>query len=86
MFVSSHRSVEDGGLWSLTLENYILTNNLATDHPKAVRKLYGSADRLIYTFFVFNFNLPVRAVTVTTRFHTELVVVGSVCSQCLRAD
>ncbi|XP_044078917.1 E3 ubiquitin-protein ligase listerin [Siniperca chuatsi] len=40
------RSVEDGGLWSLTLENYIHTNNLAATHSATVRKLYGSADRL----------------------------------------
>ncbi|KAM9348056.1 E3 ubiquitin-protein ligase listerin [Symphorus nematophorus] len=40
------RSVEDGGLWSLTLENYIHTNNLAATHSAAVRKLYGSADSL----------------------------------------
>uniref|UniRef100_A0A671VF31 E3 ubiquitin-protein ligase listerin n=1 Tax=Sparus aurata TaxID=8175 RepID=A0A671VF31_SPAAU len=41
------RSVEDGGLWSLTLENYIFTNNLAATHDATVRRLYGSADRLI---------------------------------------
>ncbi|XP_034406207.1 E3 ubiquitin-protein ligase listerin [Cyclopterus lumpus] len=40
------RSVEDGGLWSLTLENYIHTNNLAATHSATLRKLYGSADSL----------------------------------------
>ncbi|XP_020495512.2 E3 ubiquitin-protein ligase listerin [Labrus bergylta] len=40
------RSVECGGLWSLTLENYIQTNNLAATHTSTVRKLYGSADSL----------------------------------------
>nr|XP_046266953.1 E3 ubiquitin-protein ligase listerin isoform X2 [Scatophagus argus] len=40
------RSVEDGGLWSLTLENYIHTNNLATTKSAALRKLYGNADSL----------------------------------------
>ncbi|XP_073335390.1 E3 ubiquitin-protein ligase listerin [Pagrus major] len=40
------RSVEDGGLWSLTLENYIFTNNLAATHNATVRRLYGSADSL----------------------------------------
>ncbi|XP_070699650.1 E3 ubiquitin-protein ligase listerin isoform X2 [Pempheris klunzingeri] len=40
------RSLEDGGLWSLTLENYIHTNNLAATHSATVRKLYGSADSL----------------------------------------
>ncbi|XP_054482407.1 E3 ubiquitin-protein ligase listerin [Anoplopoma fimbria] len=40
------RSLEDGGLWSLTLENYIHTNNLAATHSGTVRKLYGSADSL----------------------------------------
>ncbi|XP_008290701.1 E3 ubiquitin-protein ligase listerin [Stegastes partitus] len=39
-------SVTDGGLWSLTLENYIHTNNLADAHRAAVRKLYGSANSL----------------------------------------
>lgn len=41
------RSMEDGGLWSLTLENYIHTNQLAVTHNPTVRKLYGSADRLV---------------------------------------
>ncbi|KAI3373165.1 hypothetical protein L3Q82_006491 [Scortum barcoo] len=40
------RSVEYGGLWSLTLENYIHTNNLAATHGSTVRKLYNSADSL----------------------------------------
>lgn len=36
------RSVEDGGLWSLTLDNYIHTSNYTN---KNVRKLYDSVDR-----------------------------------------
>uniref|UniRef100_UPI0037E875A9 E3 ubiquitin-protein ligase listerin n=1 Tax=Semicossyphus pulcher TaxID=241346 RepID=UPI0037E875A9 len=40
------RSLEEGGLWSLTLENYIHTNNLAAAHSAKLRKLYGSADNL----------------------------------------
>ncbi|XP_028277901.1 E3 ubiquitin-protein ligase listerin isoform X2 [Parambassis ranga] len=40
------RSLADEGLWSLTLENYIHTNNLADTHPAAVTKLYGSAESL----------------------------------------
>ncbi|XP_017273716.1 E3 ubiquitin-protein ligase listerin [Kryptolebias marmoratus] len=40
------RSVMDGGLWSLTLENYINTNNLAITHGAALRGLYGSSDSL----------------------------------------
>ncbi|KAE8287484.1 E3 ubiquitin-protein ligase listerin [Larimichthys crocea] len=40
------RSVEDGGLWSLTLENYIHSNDLAVAHGAAMRRLYGSADSL----------------------------------------
>lgn len=39
------RSVEDGGLWSLTLENYIHTNNLAS-RAATLRKIYHSADSL----------------------------------------
>ncbi|XP_026038104.1 E3 ubiquitin-protein ligase listerin isoform X1 [Astatotilapia calliptera] len=37
------RSVTEGGLWSLTLENYIHSNSL---EGAAVRKLYGSANSL----------------------------------------
>ncbi|KAM3869223.1 E3 ubiquitin-protein ligase listerin [Diretmus argenteus] len=40
------RSVEDGGLWSLTLENYIQSNNLAATDDVAIRMLYGSPDSL----------------------------------------
>ncbi|KAM6907339.1 E3 ubiquitin-protein ligase listerin [Xenentodon cancila] len=40
------KSVMDGGLWSLTLENYIQANNLAATHGTAVRRLYGSAESL----------------------------------------
>lgn len=40
------RSVELGGLWSLTLEEYIDTNNLEATHSASLRKLYGSADSL----------------------------------------
>lgn len=40
------RSVEYGGLWCLTLENYICTNNLAATHSKPLRKLYGNIDSL----------------------------------------
>eukprot|EP00064_Thunnus_orientalis_P010735 superscaffoldBa00001484_g10762 len=40
------RSVELGGLWSLTLEDYIDTNNLEATHSASLRKLYGSADSL----------------------------------------
>ncbi|XP_041864209.1 E3 ubiquitin-protein ligase listerin [Melanotaenia boesemani] len=40
------RSVTDGGLWSLTLENYIQANNLVATQRAAVRELYGNADSL----------------------------------------
>ncbi|KAK5612984.1 hypothetical protein CRENBAI_003373 [Crenichthys baileyi] len=40
------RSVTDGGLWSLTLENYIQTNNLSATCSGAIRRLYDSADSL----------------------------------------
>ncbi|XP_015237598.1 PREDICTED: E3 ubiquitin-protein ligase listerin [Cyprinodon variegatus] len=40
------RSVTEGGLWSLTLENYILTHNLAATHRRALNRLYDSADSL----------------------------------------
>ncbi|KAM6985180.1 LOW QUALITY PROTEIN: E3 ubiquitin-protein ligase listerin [Aplochiton taeniatus] len=36
------RSVEEGGLWSLTLEDYIHANNMAATNASALRKLYGS--------------------------------------------
>ncbi|XP_058483459.1 E3 ubiquitin-protein ligase listerin [Solea solea] len=38
------RSMEDGGLWSLTLENYIHTNNLAATCLAAVRQLYSAVE------------------------------------------
>lgn len=41
------RSVEDGDLWSLTLENYVHSKKLKANHSATVRNLYGSADRLI---------------------------------------
>lgn len=41
------RSLEDGGLWSLTLGNYISTNKLAATHPSTIRGLYGRADSLL---------------------------------------
>ncbi|KAM9846961.1 E3 ubiquitin-protein ligase listerin [Aulostomus maculatus] len=40
------RSVELGGLWSLTLDNYIHANNLAASHSVSLRKLYSTADSL----------------------------------------
>ncbi|XP_077403469.1 E3 ubiquitin-protein ligase listerin [Vanacampus margaritifer] len=41
------RSVELGGLWSLTLENYISTHNLAATHSASLRKLYDSVESLL---------------------------------------
>ncbi|XP_068600675.1 E3 ubiquitin-protein ligase listerin [Brachionichthys hirsutus] len=38
------RSMTDGGLWSLTLENYIHTDDLAASCSAAVRTLYCSVD------------------------------------------
>ncbi|XP_069577301.1 E3 ubiquitin-protein ligase listerin [Brachyistius frenatus] len=40
------RAVTDGGLWSLTLDNYIHTNVSAATRCAAVRKLYSSANSL----------------------------------------
>ncbi|XP_032432483.1 E3 ubiquitin-protein ligase listerin [Xiphophorus hellerii] len=40
------RSVTDGGLWTLTLENYIHTNDLAATCSGALKRLYDSADSL----------------------------------------
>ncbi|PWA23009.1 hypothetical protein CCH79_00001849 [Gambusia affinis] len=40
------RSVTDGGLWTLTLENYIHTNDLAATCSGALKRLYDSADCL----------------------------------------
>ncbi|KAF7206545.1 E3 ubiquitin-protein ligase listerin isoform X2 [Nothobranchius furzeri] len=40
------RSLTDGGLWSLTLDDYISTNNLAATHGAALRRLFGSSDSL----------------------------------------
>lgn len=78
------RSMEDGGLWSLTLENYIHTNKLAVTHNPTVRKLYGSADRYNSLFII-----PLKAVIfplVPSCSVLILVCVWSVCCQCLRAN
>uniref|UniRef100_A0A667XXH2 E3 ubiquitin-protein ligase listerin n=1 Tax=Myripristis murdjan TaxID=586833 RepID=A0A667XXH2_9TELE len=45
-----YRSVEEGGLWSLTLENYIQTNNLAATDSTTITNLYRSADRSVFDF------------------------------------
>lgn len=39
------RSVAEGDLWSLTLEDYIHINKLAETRGGKLRKLYSSADR-----------------------------------------
>uniref|UniRef100_A0A8C5G0K6 E3 ubiquitin-protein ligase listerin n=1 Tax=Gouania willdenowi TaxID=441366 RepID=A0A8C5G0K6_GOUWI len=45
LFIFVHfRSVTDGGLWSLTLDHYIRTNDLANTGD--LKKLFGSADSL----------------------------------------
>lgn len=43
--LSHRRSIEEGGLWSLTLENYIHTNNLANTNSAALRQLYNTEER-----------------------------------------
>ncbi|KAF6723533.1 E3 ubiquitin-protein ligase listerin [Oryzias melastigma] len=40
------KSLQDGGLWSLTLQNFLSTNNRAGSCIAAIRKLYGRADSL----------------------------------------
>ncbi|XP_049597872.1 E3 ubiquitin-protein ligase listerin [Syngnathus scovelli] len=40
------RSIELGGLWSLTLENYIGTHDLAVTRSTSLKKLYGSVESL----------------------------------------
>lgn len=40
------RSIEEGGLWSLTLENYIQSNNLAENESATLKKLYNSPESL----------------------------------------
>ncbi|XP_077447675.1 E3 ubiquitin-protein ligase listerin [Stigmatopora argus] len=41
------RSVKHGGLWALTLENFIQSHNLADTHSPSLRKLYNSEDNLL---------------------------------------
>lgn len=41
----SQRSLQDGGLWSLTLHNFLSTNGQEGSCVAALRRLYGSADR-----------------------------------------
>lgn len=42
------RSVTEGGLWSLALENYIRSNSL---EGAAVRKLYSTVNRSVMNLF-----------------------------------
>lgn len=46
----SSRSLTDGGLWSLTLEDYIHTNKLGAAHSANLKKLYDNVERLIICF------------------------------------
>ncbi|XP_053703899.1 E3 ubiquitin-protein ligase listerin [Synchiropus splendidus] len=41
------RSAEEGGLWSLTLETFIRSNNLPASHRSNLRNLYGPVDSLM---------------------------------------
>ncbi|XP_075958001.1 E3 ubiquitin-protein ligase listerin [Anarhichas minor] len=71
------RSVEDGGLWSLTLENYIHTNNLAATHSATVRRLYGSADSLFPVSQSKLSTLQVLCPTMTTEDQETLVALAT---------
>lgn len=46
LYIMFYRSIEEGGLWSLTLENYIQSNNLAENESATLKKLYNSPERL----------------------------------------
>ncbi|XP_020778547.1 E3 ubiquitin-protein ligase listerin [Boleophthalmus pectinirostris] len=40
------RSIEEGGLWSLALENYIINENLVRNQSAVLKKLYNTAECL----------------------------------------
>ncbi|XP_022618453.1 E3 ubiquitin-protein ligase listerin [Seriola dumerili] len=70
-------SVEDGGLWSLTLENYIHTNNLAATGSATVRKLYGSVDSLFPVTQSKLSTLQVLCPTMTIKDRETLVALAT---------
>uniref|UniRef100_A0A8C9Z2U3 E3 ubiquitin-protein ligase listerin n=1 Tax=Sander lucioperca TaxID=283035 RepID=A0A8C9Z2U3_SANLU len=71
------RSVEDGGLWSLTLENYIHTNNLADTHSATLRELYGSSDSLFPVSQSKLSTLQVLCPTMTQKDRETLVALAT---------
>uniref|UniRef100_A0A3P9M3P8 E3 ubiquitin-protein ligase listerin n=1 Tax=Oryzias latipes TaxID=8090 RepID=A0A3P9M3P8_ORYLA len=67
------KSLQDGGLWSLTLQNFLSTNSREGSCVAAVRRLYGSADSL---FPVSQSTLSTLQVIVTamTDEHRETLI------------
>ncbi|XP_029956883.1 E3 ubiquitin-protein ligase listerin isoform X1 [Salarias fasciatus] len=71
------RSVTDGGLWSLTLQNYIHTTNLATAQSAALRKLYGTSNSLFPVSQSKLSTLQVLCPTMTTEDRETLVTLAT---------
>ncbi|CAJ1063926.1 E3 ubiquitin-protein ligase listerin [Xyrichtys novacula] len=71
------RSVEDGGLWSLALENYIHTNNLASTHSATIRKLYSHVESLFPVSQSKLSTLQVLCPTMTREDREALVVLAT---------
>uniref|UniRef100_A0AAQ4R4P0 E3 ubiquitin-protein ligase listerin n=1 Tax=Gasterosteus aculeatus aculeatus TaxID=481459 RepID=A0AAQ4R4P0_GASAC len=71
------RSVEGGGLWSLTLGNYIHTNKLAATHSGTLRTLYGSADSLFPVSHSKLSTLQVLCPTMTKEDRETLVALAT---------
>ncbi|GAA6232148.1 E3 ubiquitin-protein ligase listerin [Lates japonicus] len=71
------RSLEDGGLWSLTLENYIHTNNMAATGSATVRKLYSSVDSFFPVSQSKLSTLQVLCPTMTKKDRENLVALAT---------
>uniref|UniRef100_A0A3P8VKB1 E3 ubiquitin-protein ligase listerin n=1 Tax=Cynoglossus semilaevis TaxID=244447 RepID=A0A3P8VKB1_CYNSE len=71
------RSIEEGGLWSLTLENYIHTNNLANTNSAALRQLYNTEESWFPVSQSKLSTLQVLCPTMTTKDREILVTLAT---------
>ncbi|XP_030009978.1 E3 ubiquitin-protein ligase listerin isoform X2 [Sphaeramia orbicularis] len=71
------RSMENGGLWSVTLENYIQNNNLAATQSGTLRKLYNTADSLFPVSQSKLSTLQVLSPTMTKEDRAALVALAT---------
>lgn len=71
------RSLTDGGLWSLTLENFIHAGGLAAAQSGALRKLYGTSNSLFPVSQSKLSTLQVLCPTMTTEDRETLVALAT---------